>query len=145
MAQIKRDSPDFQFRVAAADGLHEINDETDIDRFGAVLAALDYVAPMPLSDGPTAAQEKFVFTTPFDAGLGQSLHQEGGAVHVFRTAIGDAPAGGAKARRIRFLPLEQPNPWPGWWLLRREPRPPAAGDAGAGSRVVEERLKVSLF
>jgi hypothetical protein len=141
LSQIKREYPEFQFRVVTAGEVYLLESESDIADFAVRLATIDYVRPGPLAQ-VAPASEKFVFTTPCDATLAGSL-QAGVVYHIFRTVPGRGP----QARRVRFLPLEHRVPYPGLWLLRRDravSRNPVAVDS-RGGKVLEEQLNVSLL
>ncbi len=159
LSQVKREHPEFRFRVLTAQDTILIESESDVQDFANRLATLQFSRASAGSQLPQAApaSEKFVFSTPYDKGLAASL-QPGVIYNVFRTAARPAPAGQGpatdekKLRRVRFLPLEHRVPYPGWWFFRRDAKEHtvAAGDAagvvaGRGGRLIEERLKVSLL
>ena len=156
MSQVKRDFPEFRFRVVTALEVILVESESDVLDFANRLATIQFVRGGTLAQ-TAPSSEKFVFTTPYDKGL-VATFQAGVIYNVFRTASGastDAGPGSGKpaiARRVRFLPLEHRVPFPGWWIFRRDPKGSTlSGDAGLnavagrGGRVLQERLKVSLL
>ncbi|MEQ9365776.1 MAG: DUF58 domain-containing protein [Leptospirales bacterium] len=154
VSQVKREYPEFRFRIVTAQEVVLIESESDIHDFANRLAAMQYTRGAQMPQAATAS-EKFVFSTPYDKGLAAAL-QAGVIYNVFRTTNRASAAGGAaadekKIRRVRFLPLEHRVPYPGLWLFRRDAKDHiAAGDAsgsivGRGGRLIEERLKVSLL
>lgn len=136
---LRREKPEYQFRVVTSKEIYLIDDDGDLDRLWHDLSALDF-ATQPQHPPVPGAAEKFIFTTAFDPSLDQAL-TPGALCHVFRTI----PANGkAKAREVRCLPLERWIGWPGTWVFRRPPRLPAARSALRGT-VVEEALRTTLF
>ncbi|MCR9142960.1 MAG: DUF58 domain-containing protein [bacterium] len=157
ISQIKRDHPEFRFRIVTAQDVILIESESDVHDFANRLASIAFVRGGVLAQGSgvAGASEKFIFSTPYDKGLAGAL-QPGVIYSVFRTttrasASGERAADEKKIRRVRFLPLEHRVPYPGLWLFRRDGADHVAGSdvnaavAGRGGRLIEERLKVSLL
>ncbi len=136
--QVKREFPEFRFRVVTADEVYLVESEDDIERFGETLAAIPFVRGKHVV--PVAGSgERFVFSTPFDTGLNDSI-VPGVIFNIFRTNFPSS----SEARRVRLLPMEQEHlPIPGPWIFRRESARPAPSVQGGG-RFMEEKLKVSL-
>lgn len=165
ISQIKREYPEFRFRIVTAQDVILIESESDVQDFANRLATIHYTRGGALPQ-TAPASEKFVFSTPYDKGLAATL-QPGVIYNVFRTTVRNSMTGGAaadekKIRRVRFLPLEHRVPYPGLWIFRRDPKDALIGggkkagtaDSGAdavgaivsrGGRLIEERLNVSLL
>ncbi|MCP5485955.1 MAG: DUF58 domain-containing protein [Spirochaetales bacterium] len=143
LGQLKRDYPEFNFRIFTAHESAVVESEADIADFARKLATLQYARQTTYGYTVPVAFEKFVFTTPFDGGLGHSLSGEHPGVYynVFRTAFG---TGRARERSVRFFLMEEINPLPGPWIFRRDAKEPVAG-VPANGRLIEERLRFRLL
>lgn len=138
--QVKREHPDFQFRVVSADWVELIVSDSDIERLSHHLAELDFVKPRAMPQ-TQPVQERFVFTTAYDVQLAQNFDR-GATVHLFRTTAPGADR--SKVRSVRFMPVEYANAWPAPWVFRRASPPPGAVSSPRG-RTFEEPLSVALF
>ena len=149
LSQVKREYPEFHFRVVTAREVFLIESETDLHNFATQTAMIHYVRGGVLPQ-TTSATEKFIFTGPYDKALTGSL-QAGVVYNVFRTIdarrAGSQPQPQTKPRPVRFLPLEHRVPYPGWWLFRRDKKDAtlAAAPSVPGGKVLEERLRVSIL
>ncbi|MCB1320957.1 MAG: DUF58 domain-containing protein, partial [Leptospiraceae bacterium] len=142
LVQAKRDHPEFQFQVFTADDSRILESAEDIDQFARELAGMPYRRMSHYTHALPPTQEKFIFTTPYDSGLAQSLAGQGRTlVHVFRTAFGTS----GQARLVKLLPAEKDNPWPGFWVFRKDRTAAAAGGIAPGSSIIEEKLRVRLI
>ncbi len=145
MQAIKRDHPEFLFQVVTSAGSHLLESGDDIQGYARVLSALPYVS---MREGgeikPDPNQEKFIFTTMYDAGLQARINSFPGVrYNIFRTVRG----GGERSRLVRFFRSEVGAPLPGAWVLRPDGASVRAEvfPAPGGGVFVEQRLRVRLF
>ncbi|EHQ05500.1 DUF58 domain-containing protein [Leptonema illini] len=129
--------PGYRFQVTMGLESHLLESEEDLVAFSRRLAVCEYQAEAGNFADPTAVQERFVFSTAFDKGLGNYLRRHPSSVQLFRTMKG-------RDRRVGLFPSPDLSALPGLWIFRRE-RPERASLTPQRGKLVEERLSLRFF
>ena len=129
--QMRQENPKYRFFLASAEREDMLSTDSDIEELSHLLADLTFVQKNHWTAKGPAVLEKFVFTSGFDPSL-KMISQEQATCHIFQLLPGESkkpPQAShrgktrkTKAPLLRLLPLEQPVPWPGFWILRRGPK-----------------------
>lgn len=150
--KLKTSQPEFQFIVYTGLGSMPVEESRDIQRLSIGLSSLFYHHDPKLHKDLNGIGEVYIFTTPFDTGLGGVLTQYSGKrVSVFSTVF---PRKGASAETeqedpeyISFLPKHRMAHIPGMWIVTRAGRNggPAGGahsvQVRRSTRAVEGRIR----
>jgi hypothetical protein len=129
--------PGYRFQVTMGYESHLLENEDDLMAFSRRLAVCEFQPEVGYSADPAAAQERFVFSTAFDRGLGNYLRRHPSSIQLFRTMKG-------KDRRVSLFVASDLSVLPGLWIFRRE-RPELTTPAPQRGRLVEERLSLRFF
>ncbi len=129
--------PTYRFQVTMGQERHLLETEEDMVTFSRRLAVFEYQSEAGIAPDVAAAEERFVFSTAFDRGLGNYLRRHPTSLYLFRTMKG-------KDRRVSLFPSSDLSALPGLWILRRE-KPDRNSPAPQRGKLVEERLSLRLF
>jgi len=146
LKSVKKDRPEYQFRITIGDDVMLLETEEDVEAFGVELSGLFFRSPPPdrgIDAVAGLSGEAFVFTTPYDDALPVFLRALSGSnVYIFRTTV---PSRNDDRRTIRLFSLSDPVVFSSSWLLNWErglKNPPVPAEH---SRLLEEEpLEVRL-
>ncbi len=115
----KNQFPEFKFRVITSKGPTILEELSDIESFAKHLAVLGYASPLhAFHDDEDMAGERYIFSTPFDTGLGALMELYPQIkFHIVRTAT---EAHSVTPIRLPFFESFDGELIPGLWIFRRE-------------------------